>query len=895
MSGDEEHDQLGAVRAARALGFPSSLLRAKTSVPDLHAGAVARPRLWELLDTAVDRPVTVVTAPTGSGKTQLLASWARQTSRRVAWLNLDSSDGDPHRFWTAFLHALQSVVQPPPGSALATMEPAPDGDHSLAVLPALVVDALSDVGADVVVVLDDVHEIDGSPTVDALSYLLLHLPPGVHLVLNGTYLPGIPRARLRLEGRLTTLPGPALAFTAAEARDMLERAGLTPNDQVVNDLVSRTEGWSAGLRLAALAGTEAVGAQDAPFLLSAGGAEVNEYLVAEVLGNLPEDTRDFLLSTCICDRLTGALADAITGRDDGLVTLQWLADHNVFTVRQSVDGDWFRYHAMFADMLRKQSGRTARAVLHERASAWFSDQGLWLEAVQHAHDSGSPGLARRTLETSWFSLYLSGQLVTLRELLHRVLGTPDGAEDVELIRARKVLALALGEPGSDLGPPEAGDRELSRGDGLASLVLALEQGRARGDLPLVRSAAALLLDDRTDGPGRAESTNDLAALALYELGVTEYWNAQRQPAEEHLRQALAAAREGERSYVELGCLSQLVGVLTAQDRLDDALAAAATGTALAASRGWEQSGAVADLWHALGWIHYLRDDRDAADQYLDLADEAVRQDDAAVRASIRLVRGLVHAQRGQKRRALEQIQAAEREISELRDRYVFVDYVRAELARLNLALGRAAPARRVLGTERADGESVHLGVARAELLLSDGRPDAAIDMLRAALADGGGWLDQRIQATVLLAIVEAQQRGLRSGLPHFADAVAMAAPERMIQPLLQFGSRVDRMLDALERRGSREAGFIAVVRAHVEANVSSAHLTRPDAELEEQLTAREEEILARLDSMTTLPEVAAELFVSVNTVKAHLRSLYRKLGVHGRREAVAKAESLGLL
>ncbi len=894
MGADPDED-LGAVRAARTLAFPKSLLRAKTSMPDLHAGAVARPRLWRLLDSAVNRPVTAMTAPTGSGKTQLLASWARQSGRRVAWLNLDSSDGDPHRFWTAFLLALQSVLQPPPGSALATMEPAPGGDHSLDVLPALVVDALSDIEPEIVIVLDDVHEIDGSRTVDALSYLLLHLPAGIHLVLTGTYLPAIPSARLRMEGRLTSLRAPVLAFTTDEARDMLERAGLTTTDQLVQQLVDRTEGWSAGLRLAVLAGAEAVDMPDVALSLAAGGADVNEYLVVEVLGNLPDDIREFLLRTCVCDRLTGALADAITGRDDGLTTLQWLADHNVFTVRQSDDGEWFRYHAMFAEMLRKQSGRGAQAEFHERASEWFAKEGLWLEAVHHAHESGSPDRARQTLETSWFSLYLSGQLVTVRALLDRVLSSPDGQDKLELTRARKVLALALGEPGCDLGSYETAEEELSPQTGLATLVLALEQGRAHGDLDLVRRAAGLLLDEGAQGPRRSESINDLAALALYELGVTEYWNAERQQAEEHLRQALAAARDGERAYVEMGCLSQLVGVLTAQDRLDDALTAAAAGTALAASRGWEQSGAIADLWHALGWIHYLRNDLDAADQYLDLADEAVRQDDAAVRASIRLVRSLVLAQRGQKRRALEQMQAAQREIAGLRDRYVFADYVEAELARLELSLGNVAQARRVLGTERKPGESVHLGMARAELLLSDGRPDAAIDLLRAALADGHGWLDQRIQATVLLAIVEAQQGGLRAGLPEFASAVAMAAPERMCQPLLQFGSRVDRMLEALERRRGDHAEFIAAVRAHVEANISSAQRTRPDAGLVEQLTAREEEILARLDSMTTLPELAAELFVSVNTVKAHLRSLYRKLGVHGRREAVSKAESLGLL
>lgn len=891
---DAGPDERGTVRAPGALALPRSLLRAKTSVPELHNAAVERPRLWRLLDVATTRPVTAMTAPTGSGKTQLLASWARQSDRPVAWLNLDTHDGDPYRFWTAFLLALQPVAGLGQDSVLATLEPAPGSTHSLSVLPALVVDALAGLEHEVVVVLDDVHEVDGSPTVEALSYLLLHLPPAVRVVLTGVFLPAVPRARLRLEGRFATVPGEELAFTAAEARSMFEDAGLRPTDEVLTQLINRTEGWSAGLRLAALAGADTLSAPDWPYLLTSGSAEADEYLLGEVLANLPEQARAFVLTTCVCDRLNGSLADALTGDEDGAATLRWLAEHNIFTVRQSSDEEWYRYHSMFVGMLRRQlrqADPTRWRALHDRAAGWYADHQLWLGAFEHAHQGTATGLARDLVHASWFAMYVGGQLVTLRDMVDRVLTDPASGPDDELRLIRRTVALALGEPGSQLAAGPA----VVPPTGLAGQVLALEQGRARGDLTVVEEAAAAMLRPRPGEPASAEAFGDLAALALYQLGATEYWRGDRLAAEEHLRQALEAARSGRRAYVELGCLSQLVGVLTAQDRLDDALAVATDARSVAGRRGWEQSAAAAELWHALGWTHYLRDDLDAADQFLDLGDEAVRLDDTSVRAAIGLVRALVLAQRGRKRDALTQMMQVEREISGLRARWIFTDYVEAELVRLNLALGQLGPARRALARTDPTTDGIHLRIGRAELLLSDSDPDAALEMLRSAITDGHGYLDQRIQAQVLLAVVEAQQNGIRAGLPLLGEAVAMAAAERMVQPLLQFGPRIDRMLELVERRDPGTRDFVRLVRSRIAAHVSTAQQVRPDGGLEEPLTGREHEILIRLDSMATLPEVAAELYVSVNTVKAHLRSLYRKLGVHGRREAIAKAEVLGLL
>jgi LuxR family maltose regulon positive regulatory protein len=879
------------------VGSPSmsqSLLLAKTSVPQPHAGLVERPRLYAVLDAAVQLPVTSLTAPAGSGKTQLLASWAEHSELRVGWLTLDRMDADPLRFWTALLVALRRVVEPSEDSLLATLSPAPGTGYPASVLPALVVDALAELDEPVVIVLDDVNAIEGSPAAEGLSFLMLHLPASTRLVLSGAYLPGLPRSRLRLEGKLTSVSSRALAFNSAEAQVMLERSGITAAPEFVAELTERTEGWSAGLRLAALTGAEE-GVVGDRAVLAAASAEASEYLVSEVLRHLPPEVQKFLLHTCVCERISGPLGDALTQRSDGSAVLRWLAEHNVFTVSLAEGGEWYRYHAMFATMLRERLSSPdlpAVETLNRRAAQWFADAGLPVESFDHAVRGQAWDLARETVLSSWLSMYLDGELLTLRDMLVQLPAEVGDTADA-VSQVRRLVSLAIGDQGLTVAVPPT---TAGPGGSVPDLVLAMEQARSRGNLDDVRAAATALLAAAAD-PGYPQgAATDLRALSLYELGVTEYWAGERTEAEEHLRDALAAARSGDRGYVELGCISQLVGVLTAQDRLDDALVVASEGSELARSRGWEQTAAAAELWHALGWVHYLRDQLDESDHFLDLSDEAVRTDDAAVRATIRLVRALVLSQRGQKRRALGQLKDAVRSIEQLRERHVFVDYVDAEIARLSLTLGRVSATRSALADEAKAGESVHLSVARAELLVSDSQPRAAWELLTKAVQQGEGWLNQRIQAHVLLAVLQAQELGSRSGLAVLAEAVDMAAPERMIQPMLQFGPRVDRMLEVLERRQTPHRDFITEVRSHIASSLTAAHHMRPrDSGLEEPLTAREVEVLLRLDSMATLPEIAAELYVSLNTVKAHLRSLYQKLQVHGRREAVGRAEELGLL
>jgi LuxR family maltose regulon positive regulatory protein len=797
-------------------------------------------------------------------------------------LTLDRTDGDPLRFWNAVLSAIRRTVSPSGTSRLSTLSPVPEVGYSSSVLPALVVDALTELADSLVLVIDDVHTIAGSPAVEGLTFLMLHLPPGVRLVLAGIYLPELPRARMRLEGRLTSITGSTLAFSPDEARLLLERAGVRANAQTVDEVMRQTEGWAAGLRIGAL--TYADIGVDGEQQLPRVHAEASEYLTAEVLRRVPEDVQRFLLHTCVCDRICGSLADALTGDSNGSAVLRWLSDHNVFTMPLAGPGEWYRYHGLFAEMLRSQMRAPDLpdvASLHRRAAEWFAAEGLAIEAFEHAVEAGAWDLALDMVVTSWLSMCLDGELHALEDMLDRL-----PAETVEagpLARVREMVSLALGRGGGAFDPSAP-----TSTDSVADLVFAMEIGRIRADVDMVSDAATILIG--ASSPALHEATADLRTLALTDLGIAEFWAAQQEHAVSHLNAALQAARSGGRDYVELGCTGVLVTVLTAEDRLSAALEIADQGAELARRRGWEQTAAAATLWQAMGWVHYLRDELAEADSYLDLADEGVRHDDNAVLATICAVRSMVLSQRGLKQRALQAIEDGRRAAGRLNSRHVLSDYFDAELARLSLAVGRVKACRRLLQGEPDPTGPIHLSVARAELLLFEERHRVAWELMTNAVQEGTGNLGQRILGQTLLAVLEASEVGTHAGLDVLAAAVEMAAPERLIAPLLQFGSRIEKMLGVLGRRQPVEQEFIVEVLSHIAA--SRAQGPGP---VVHNLTARETDILTRLDGFASLPEIAADLFVSLNTVKTHLRSLYRKLDVHGRREAVARAEELGLL
>jgi LuxR family maltose regulon positive regulatory protein len=374
-----------------AIPDPDRLLATKLHIPQLRPGFLARPRLLELLSEGTDAELTLVCAPAGFGKTSLLGDWARRSRRPVAWLSLDGGDCDPVRFWRYVAAALDRArpgIRRRVDALFRGGQPTPE-----AVVTGLV-NGLVEGPETVVLVLDDYHLIEAPAVHDSLAVLLERLPPQLRLVLASRADPPLPLARLRARGQLTELREPDLRFTPEEAADLLRAAvGAELPETAVAALGDRTEGWAAGLQLAALSlqGHADVGAFVERF--SGSHRFVLDYLTEEVLDRQPEQLRSFLLQTSILTRLSGELCDAVTGRTDGQQLLEQAERANLFLHPLDEVRGWWRYHHLFADLLRvrlaqEQPDRVPE--LHRAAAAWHEAQGLADEAIGHALAPATP-------------------------------------------------------------------------------------------------------------------------------------------------------------------------------------------------------------------------------------------------------------------------------------------------------------------------------------------------------------------------------------------------------------------------------------------------------------------------------------------------------------------------
>ena len=495
--------------------------------------------------------VTVVSAPAGSGKTVLLRSWidGAGLAGQAAWVAAGREERDPQRFWLSVAGALRATG---PGAGLVrAVSAAPDVD-GWALAEGLLSD-LAPLADPVWLVVDDVHEL-GPEALRQLELVVMRAPAGLRFVLAARHDVRLGLHRLRLEGGLAELRGEDLKFTLAEAGELFTAAGVELDEPALEVLHDRTEGWAAGLRLAAL--SLARGADPERFAAEFSGTErtVAEYLLAEVLDRQSEPVRRLLLRTTVLERVNGELARLLTGDEGGERVLQDLEQANAFVVSLDAARSWFRYHQMFAGLLRLELRRTAPgevAGLHAAAAGWFAARGFAVEAVRHAQAAQDWDLAARLLAGSWPALHLDGQAATVHELLA---GFPAGlpAADAELAVVAAADELAQGSL-------EAAERYLTlagrksesvpagRGDygrlllGVVRLLLA----RQRGNLPAVAAEArdlqamAEVADAAQPGLGA-----DLSALALISLGSTEFWMTASQDAEGCLDHGILLARQG---------------------------------------------------------------------------------------------------------------------------------------------------------------------------------------------------------------------------------------------------------------------------------------------------------------------------------------------------------------
>jgi len=902
------------------------LLETKLHVPRRRRGLVARPRLSERLSRGAESALTLVSAPAGFGKTTLLAEWlaaAPADGRSAAWLSLDQRDSDPALFWTYLVTALKTAAHGVGAGALSLLH---SSQPSIEAVLATLLNDLHAVSNDVVLVLDDYHVIDARDVHDGMAFLLEHLPPQIHLVIAGRADPALPLARLRARGELVEVRAADLRFTPDEAAAYLNGVmGLVLTASDVAALEGRTEGWIAALQLAALS---MQGRDDiAAFIAGFAGDDryIVDYLVEEVLQRQPEHVRSFLLQTSILSRLNGSLCDAVTGQDGGRAMLEALDRGNLFLVPLDDRRRWYRYHHLFADMLRARlldEQRDRVHELHRRASDWYEQNSERSEAIRHAMAGGDFERAADLVELAIPGLRQSRQDATLRRWLDAL---PD-----ELFQVRPVLSVgyagALMVRGeiegvetrlrdaerwldstteSRQGPPAPTaqmvvvDEEEFRRLPSAIALYRAGQARIRGDVAGTMTHARRVLD--LVGEGDQLGRGSAAAL----LGLAYWTSGDLDAAHRWQAEAMASLETAGHLSDVIGCTLSAADIRIAQGRLREAMSTYERGLQRATAQAAPALRGAADMHVGMSELLRERDDLGAAMQHLltskELGEHAgLPQNPYRWRVAMAGIR----AAQGDLDGALGLLNEAERLY--VSDFSPEVRPVPASRARVQIAHGELGEA---LGWARERGLSVedelsylrefeHITLARALLAEYTAEhaqrsiQDAArlLDRLLRA-AEEGSRTRSVIEILVLQALAHQTRRDSPAALAPLRRALTLAEPEGYVRIFVDEGPPMGSLLRAAAKQGIAPR----YVRRLLAAVDKAEDSTPVEQGLIEPLSERELDVLRLLGTELAGPDIARELIVSLNTVRTHTKNIYAKLGVNNRRAAVRRAAELDLL
>jgi LuxR family maltose regulon positive regulatory protein len=919
------------------------LLTTKFYIPPNRPGIVPRPQLVEQLNQGLPRKLTLISAPAGFGKTTLLSEWVEELRRaaaiqsqsiyRIAWLSLDEGDNDPTSFLTYFAAALNQIegIKTAIGDGAVAMLQSPQPLPTETVLTALIND-ITAIPDGIVFVLDDYHSIE-SPSVDeALTFLLQRLPVHMHLVIATRVDPQLPLARLRARGQLTELRAADLRFTASEVAEFLRQVmGLDLAAEDIAALENRTEGWIAGLQLAAISMR---GYNDAAsFIKSFTGSHrfVMDYLIEEVLEQQPDDIQTFLLQTAVLGRISGALCDALTGQVNGQATLEMLERANLFIVPLDQERRWYRYHQLFSDLLRRRLRQTQpgqEPILHRRACKWYAKNGFADEAIEHAlraedferaiylireradaaWGQGEHAKLRRwlfKLPIEWVAtepylcifhawyLFTSGEYDAAGESLHTVEQALESITDQATETESQKQDSRTGFDGMKL-----------RGR-LAAIRAFMDAHR--GDVPgMVRHATQAL----EYLPEQDQTWRSLIAIVLGDIhGFKGDMAAAYQARFEALKACEAA---GEIYYIMLASM-KLAITLKSQGRLQRTMEICRQQIQVAEECGLSQTSLfgllLAILGEALAEINDLDEALHQAENGAKLFEHGVDM--------VMLGWGYMCLMRVLfSRRDLAGIQEIVQKVENIARESNVPGWVMNQLsswqARAWLLQGdleAASQWARGLGlTTDSENKPQHEinyfslfdYIILARVMLAQGRLEEAAGLLHNLLeeAETVGRISRVIEILILQALV-AQAMGETDRAMHVLEqALHLAEPEGFIRIFVDEGPPMARLLYASLSRGiapdyiSRLLAAFPIVE---QEQTTSLRAQAPSPELIEPLSEREIEILQRIARGLTNPEIAARLYLSLNTVKVHTRNIYGKLGVNSRTQAVARARALGIL
>ncbi len=900
------------------------LLLTKLYIPQPRLKVVLRPRLIERLNEGLHRKMILISAPAGFGKTTLASEWVASCQRPVAWLSLDEGDNDPTRFLTYLIAALQTIAANIGTGVLGVLQ-SPQPPTTEKILTALL-NEITTIPNNFVFVLDDYHVVDSKPLDEALTFLLEHLPPQMHLVIATREDPHLPLARLRARGQLAELRAADLRFTPTEAAKFLNQAmSLQLSTEDIAALEARTEGWITGLQLAALALQGSLSMQGhadtSRFIQSFTGSHrfVLDYLVEEVLQRQPEHIRSFLLQTSILNRLSGRLCDAVTGQAGSSGILETLERGNLFIVPLDDQRQWYRYHHLFTEVLlahalEEQPGQIP--LLHKRASAWYEQNNLPAEAIRHALAARdferAAGLIEKTYPAMDASFQYAAWLGWVRKL-------PD-----EVVRARPVLSVDYAQALADSGEFDASKPWLQEAEqrlaGPAEGMVVMDEAQFR-TLPV---KIALAHSSHAQVQGDIEGTVKYAELAL-ELS----------PEEDHYSHAMAAVTLGT-AYWTRGDLDGAQRALSVWmnycQKAGNIIFAIATGAYLAeiivaqgrlreAERTYKQSIQLAsthdqvrhvtsNLYLGLGLLYHEQGDQQSVAQHLHKSGKLGEQALIDWPYRWRLAQARLKEAEGDLETALDLLDEAKR----LYVRTSVPDFhpIDALRARVYLRQGRLSEAltwARERGLSVDDdlsylGEFEHITLAR--VLITQYKNDPLADSIHEAIALLEGLLqaaeaDGRMGSVIEILVVQAlalQALGnVSQALASMERALALAEPEGYVRIFVDEGEPMRSLIEKQSRGQDKTfPGYVDKLLAAFARPTAVPQPKTNDLQLIiiEPLSERELEVLRLLGTELSGPEIARELIVSLNTLRTHTKNIFNKLGVNNRRAAVRRAEELNL-
>ena len=875
----------------------NNLLKTKLYLPQLRPGAVSRPRLRGRLNQALSHPLTLISAPAGFGKTTLLSEWVGNCGVPFGWLTLDESDNDLIRFATYLLAAMQwsdSGI----GQGISSLLGGPDAPDLEVLLTALINDLVDRTGQ-VLLVLDDYHTIQNPAVHAAMAFLLNHQPAALHLVIITRQDPPLPLPRLRARGQVVDIRADDLRFSVEETARFLEANLETPLDPgAISALQARTEGWAAGLQLAALSLQNS--ADPAGYIERFHGSQpdVFDFFLDEVMAKQPQEIQDFLRQTAVLDRMNASLCDRLTGRQDSRQILHGLEHANLFLAPLDGEREWYRYYQLFADFLKAGLASEQRTALHAQAAEWFAQQGHTREAVQHFLAAGDPKQAADWIGRASRELIQSGEITILLNWLK--------ALPPEQVRTDSQLAILLAWCLLLTGQYEEGaalvlviDKTLaaSRSEAIPEIRLALGRLRllqaylsrtqARNiTLPHIREAVELLGDD--DPP--------FSQIAMIML-ANDQTLSNPVEATRTFQRTIQIARKQSNLILEVAALTDLMAVMDMQGRRREA--AALAGEFLKRNTGAQGFLRLAQglIQVQAGMMAYTAGELEAAEPLIIEGLASCRKLSLsnslpmALRSLAMLQAALQEDAKGLEI-ALENAREAHRQALDIHDDLVAA-LCAATQADISLKLGRIKDAHQQLDWQEAmPWPPIHpyyapVYLTRVRLLLAGNQVPGALNHLAtlAAWAERLGYIGYLIPIRILQSRAAVARRDIPNARLQMASAIEMAAPQDYRMPFLDAGTVEVELLTALR----------PTYPAFVDSLLARLAKTRPGSQLIEPLTERELEVLRLMADGLTNQEIAARLVTAISTIKKHVNHIFGKLEAHDRTQAVLRARELGLL